>query len=92
MRVSGSLGLAGSPAPGVHPDPRGPPPNRRGWRVSVGGLKEDQFKTLRAAFPGIDIQEMEKQFVAWNAEKGVTPENYVSALYGFIKQKVKWEG
>jgi hypothetical protein len=32
---------------------------------------------------------MEKQFVAWNAEKGVTPDNYTGALYGFIKQKVR---
>ena len=29
-----------------------------------------RHKALRAAFPGIDIEEMEKQFVAWNAEKG----------------------
>jgi hypothetical protein len=35
---------------------------------------------------------MEKQFVAWNAEKGVTPENYTGALYGFIKKKLKREG
>jgi hypothetical protein len=38
------------------------------------------------------IQEMEKQFVAWNAEKGVTPANYTGALYGFIKKKLKREG
>lgn len=56
------------------------------------GLKEDQYKAVRAAFPGTDIQEMEKQFVAWNAEKGVTPENYTGALYGFIKKKLKREG
>jgi hypothetical protein len=55
-----------------------------GW----SGLKEDQVKALRAAFPGIDIQEMEKQFVAWNAEKGITPDNYTGALYGFIKKQV----
>jgi hypothetical protein len=59
-----------------------------GW----SGLKEDQVKALRAAFPGTDIQEMEKQFVAWNAEKGVTPENYTGALYGFIKKKLTREG
>jgi hypothetical protein len=35
---------------------------------------------------------MEKQFVAWNAKKGVAPDNYTDALYGFIKQKVKREG
>jgi hypothetical protein len=44
---------------------------------------------MRSAFPGIDILEMELQFVAWNSEKGITPENYVPALYGFIRQKVK---
>jgi Initiator Replication protein len=56
------------------------------------GLKEDQWKTLRKSFPETDIQEMETQFVAWNAEKGVTPENYVGALYGFIKKKLTREG
>jgi hypothetical protein len=60
----------------------------RGW----SGLKEDQFRSLRKAFPGVDINEMEKQLVAWNAEKGVTPENYTGALYGFIKQKVARQG
>jgi hypothetical protein len=44
---------------------------------------------MRAAFPGTDIREMESQFVAWNVEKGVEPENYSGALYGFIKQKLK---
>jgi hypothetical protein len=60
----------------------------RGW----SGLKEDQVNSLRKAFPGIDIDEMEKQFVAWNAEKGVTPDSYTGALYGFIKQKVARAG
>jgi broad specificity phosphatase PhoE len=56
------------------------------------GLTEAQFGSLRGKFPGIDIQEMETQFVAWNAANGVTPENYTGALYGFIKQKVRREG
>jgi hypothetical protein len=60
----------------------------RGWSA----LKDYQYKNLCAKFPGIDINLMEKQFVAWNAEKGVTPDNYTSALFGFIKQKVKREG
>ncbi len=50
-------------------------------------MKEDQFKALRNAFPGIDMTKMEKQFVAWNAEKGVTPDNCTGELYGFIKSK-----
>jgi hypothetical protein len=54
-------------------------------------LTQAQYGSLRDKFPGIDIVEMEKQFVEWNSEKGVTPDNYVSALYGFIKQKVKRE-
>jgi hypothetical protein len=61
-------------------------------KLGRSGLKEDQWKTLRKSFPGTDIQEMETQFVAWNAQKGVTPENYVGALYGFIKKKLKREG
>jgi hypothetical protein len=59
-----------------------------GW----SGLKDDKYKVLVNTFPGIDIQEMEKQFVAWNAERGVTPDNYSSALYGFIRNKLKREG
>jgi Initiator Replication protein len=55
-------------------------------------LTEAQFGSLRAKFPGIDIPEMEKQFVEWNAGNSTEPENYVAALYGFIKQKVKREG
>jgi len=55
------------------------------------GLKESQFSTLRASFPGIDIEEMERQFVAWNDDRGTTPENYVAALYGFIKRKLERE-
>jgi hypothetical protein len=52
-------------------------------------LTEAQFGSLRAKFPGVDIQEMEKQFVEWNAGNGTEPENYVAALYGFIKQKLR---
>jgi hypothetical protein len=33
----------------------------------------------------------EKQFVAWNAQNGGQPENYVAALYGFIKSKLRRE-
>jgi hypothetical protein len=53
---------------------------------------DGQFGYLRPKFPGIDIDEMEKQFVAWNKDNGTEPENYVAALFGFIKQKVKREG
>ena len=56
-----------------------------GW----SGLKEDMYRVMLNAFPGTDIAEMEKQFVAWNAEKWVTPDSYTDAFYGFIKQKVK---
>jgi hypothetical protein len=53
------------------------------------GLKEQQFNSLRASFPGVDIGEMERQFVQWNTEKGGEPENYTAALFGFIRAKVK---
>jgi hypothetical protein len=41
---------------------------------------------------GEDIQEMESRFVAWNADNGTEPENYVAALHRFIKSKVKQKG
>ena len=44
---------------------------------------------MQNAFPGIDIQEMERQFIEWNKEKGGTPDNYASALYGFIEKKIE---
>ena len=44
------------------------------------------------AFAGIGLQEMERQFVAWNRERGVTPDNHASALYGFLRQKVRRAG
>jgi hypothetical protein len=56
------------------------------------GPTEAKFNSLRAKFPGIDIHEMESQFVAWNADKGTEPQNYVGALYGFIKKKLEREG
>jgi hypothetical protein len=56
------------------------------------GLKEAQHQSLRKAFPGTDIDEMEKQFIEWNAGQGATPDNYVGALYGFIKQKLQRAG
>jgi hypothetical protein len=54
-------------------------------------LHEDQFKSLQSAFPGIDIEEMERQFIVWNEGRGVTPDNFVSALYGFIRNKLRHE-
>jgi hypothetical protein len=56
------------------------------------GLTEAQFCSLRGKFPDIDIQEMEGQFVAWNAANDTKPENYVAALYPFIKQKLRRDG
>jgi len=41
---------------------------------------------------GEDIQEMGRQFVALVADNGTEPENYVAALHGFIKSKVKHGG
>jgi hypothetical protein len=80
------LGTVETVEPGAVP-PRPPELPKPGW----SGLNDDQHKSMRKAFPGIDIHEMEKQFTEWNAEKGVTPDNYAGALYGFIKQKVKRE-
>jgi hypothetical protein len=62
----------------------------RGAWEAVNGQVEDIQPAGNVS--GLDIREMEKQFVAWNSEKGGTAENFVGALYGFIKQKVKREG
>lgn len=56
------------------------------------GLTQDQHGSLRKAFPGLDIDELERQFVEWNTAQGVTPDNYVGALYGFIRKKRQREG
>lgn len=77
-------------APG--PEQRVPPKPVALPSPSHSGLTDAQFNTMRKAFPGIDIQEMELQFVAWNNEKGGTPRDYIAALYGFIKQKIGREG
>jgi len=74
-----------------------PAPTRVPARVELpsrgrSALTEAQFNSLRGKVPGIDIQEMESQFVAWNTDNGSEPENYVAALFGIIKQKVKREG
>jgi Initiator Rep protein, WH2/Initiator Replication protein, WH1 len=78
------LGTVETIAPGTVP-PRVELP-KDGW----SGLTDYQLNRLRTNFPGIDIVEMEKQFVEWVSEKG-TPDNYLSALFGFIRQKVKRE-
>jgi hypothetical protein len=78
------LGTVETIAPGTVP-PRVELP-----KPGYSSLTETQFQRLRAMYPGIDIDEMEKQFVEWVSEKG-TPENYIGALSGFIKQKVKRE-
>jgi hypothetical protein len=73
------LGTVETVAAGTVPPPAELP------KPGYSGLKEDQFKVMCRAFPGTDIQEMEKQFVAWNGEKGTTPENYTAALYGYVE-------
>jgi hypothetical protein len=68
------------------PLPRPPAQLAKG---SPSPLTDGQYTTLRKAFPGIDIDEMERQFIEWNSDNGVTPSSYVAALRGFIKQKVE---
>lgn len=41
------------------------------------GLTDGWFNSQRAAFPGIDIREMERQFVTHIADSGTEPVNYV---------------
>src|SRR5207245_4992695 len=80
------LGTVETIAPGtVPPRVELPPPGH-------SSLNEDQYRVMCKRFPGIDIVAMEKQFVAWNSEKGTTPENYWSAYYVFFKGKVKRKG
>src|SRR5690348_8220607 len=38
-----------------------------GW----SGLNDAQWRSMRDKFPGIGIQEMERQFVAWNCRRKV---------------------
>jgi hypothetical protein len=85
-RLTGTVEQLTPAPPRLVPPPVPLPPRGQ------SGISEQQFKTLRSSFPGIDLQEMEKQFVAWNADKGTTPDNYLGALYGFIRQKLRREG
>ena len=63
------------------------------WRKGeVSGLSRQQLGVMRSVFPGVDIREMEKHFIAWKEERGgagVSPENYCSALNGFIRKRLK---
>ena len=73
------------------------PETRAGAGVALpapghSGLREDEFQRVRRMFPGIDIQEMEAQFVAWNTERGTQPKTYIAALIGFIRNKLRREG
>ncbi|MBV9826043.1 MAG: replication initiation protein [Alphaproteobacteria bacterium] len=86
-RLRGTVEHIAPAPPRIAPAKPVTPLPRRGH----SGLKESQVGTLRAAFPGTDIDEMERQFVAWNEENGVTPDSYMGALYGFIKKKLDRE-
>jgi hypothetical protein len=78
----------------IAPGPQRVPPKpvelpARGHR----GLTDAQYNSMRRIFPGIDIDEMERQFVEWNRTKGDGDlENYPGALTGFIRQKIRREG
>jgi hypothetical protein len=63
------------------------------WGKSeASGLSRQQLGVMHGLFPGVDIQEMEKQFVAWkdaNNGAGVSAENYCNALNEFIRKQLK---
>jgi len=93
---SGALDLRDKGRPvtiGLEPA-AGVPAKRIEWQEGEeSGLSRQQLGTLRSKFPGVDIREMERQFMAWKEAKGVgagvSAENYSAALSGFIKQKLK---
>jgi Initiator Replication protein len=76
------LGTVETVAPGTVPPPPAELP-KPGW----SGLKGGQLNSMRDKFPGIDIDEMERQFIEWVKPRG-EPDNYASALYGFITKKL----
>jgi hypothetical protein len=96
---SGALELRDRGGPltiALEPSARVVPAKRIEWRDGEeSGLSRQQLGPLRSRFPGVDIREMEKQFIAWMDAKGgagVSAENYCAALGGFIKQKLKRGG
>ena len=58
-------------------------------------IERQQLRVMLGNFPGVDIREMEKQFVAWKEEKGgagISAENYCAAMNAFIRKKLKRGG
>jgi hypothetical protein len=58
----------------------------------ASGLSRQQLGVMRSLFPGVDIRDMEKQFIAWKEAKGgagVSAENYCNALNEFIRKELK---
>ena len=72
------------PLPALPP----PSPAHPNLLPSLGqsGLTERSHAAFRRDFPGLDVEEIERQFQAYLAEHE-PPADYVKALYGFARKK-----
>ena len=50
------------------------------------GLTQRQYAAFRRDFPDLDVEEIERQFRAYLADRE-PPDDYVKALYGFARKK-----
>ena len=50
------------------------------------GLTQRQYAAFRRDFPNLDLEEMERKFRAYLADREL-PDDYVKALYGFARKK-----
>jgi hypothetical protein len=50
------------------------------------GLTERAHAAFRRDFPGLDVEEIERQFQEFMADRE-PPADYVKALYGFARKK-----
>jgi hypothetical protein len=95
---SGALELRDTGGPlaiGLEPSARVPAKRAEWQEGEKSRLSRQQLRVMLGNFPGVDIREMEKQFVAWKEEKGgagISAENYCAAMNAFIRKKLKRGG
>ena len=83
-RGCGARWKRSSPLPALPP----PSPAHPNLLPSLGqsGLTERSHAAFRRDFPGLNVEEIERQFQAYLAEHE-PPADYVKALYGFARKK-----
>ena len=84
-RLAGKVEAVIAPPPALPPAPSKPPVPLPA--AGNSGLKQKDYDRIKRNFPDLDIDFLEREFLAWVATRE-TPRDYVAAFYGFVKHKI----